>query len=241
MELELTDEQQAFVETTRKFLAAECSIPTVRALEHEPAGFDADVWRRSAELGWTSLLVDEAHGGGSLTEHGLADLVLVAEEFGRTVAPARWRRSTWWPKPSRHGTDAQRTAVLPACSTAPRWGPGAARSPTPPPRVTASCSRATSSRWRPALRPATCWWASATPVGWDKPCSAPTTPDAGGSAGRAGPRAAVRRGPPRRRGGRARGAARVPLVPSRPSSASSRWPPCSSAPRAWAPWTSCSP
>ena len=87
MELELTDEQQAFVETTRKFLAAECSIPTVRALEHEPPGFDADVWKRGAALGWTSLLVDEAHGGGSLSEHGLADLVLVVEEFGRTVAP----------------------------------------------------------------------------------------------------------------------------------------------------------
>ncbi len=40
MELELTEEQTAFVETVRKFLAAECSMPTVRSLEHEPDGFD---------------------------------------------------------------------------------------------------------------------------------------------------------------------------------------------------------
>ena len=37
--------------------------------------------------GWTSLLVPEADGGGCLTEHGLIDLVLVAEEMGRVVAP----------------------------------------------------------------------------------------------------------------------------------------------------------
>lgn len=87
MELDLTDDQLFFQETTRKFLAAECPITTVRALEHEPAGFGADYWRQGAELGWTSMLVAEADGGGSLSEHGLLDLVLVAEEIGRAVAP----------------------------------------------------------------------------------------------------------------------------------------------------------
>lgn len=87
MELELSDDQEFFRQTTRKFLNAECSIPAVRALEHDPAGFDAEVWRRGAELGWTSMLVGEADGGGCLSEHGLLDLVLVAEEMGRVVAP----------------------------------------------------------------------------------------------------------------------------------------------------------
>lgn len=87
MELELSDDQTFFVETTRKFLAAECPIPVVRALEHDPAGFDRAWWRRGAELGWTSMLVPEADGGGSLSEHGLLDLVLVAEEMGRLVSP----------------------------------------------------------------------------------------------------------------------------------------------------------
>ena len=87
MELELSEDQVFFVETTRKFLAAESDLPAVRALGHEPAGFDADWWRRGAELGWTSMLVPEADGGGSLSEHGLLDLVLVAEEMGRLVSP----------------------------------------------------------------------------------------------------------------------------------------------------------
>ena len=88
MELELSDDQQVFLDATRRFLASECPPRAVRALEHHPDGYDAEVWERAAGLGWTSLLVPESAGGGALSEHGLSDLVLVAEEFGRTVAGA---------------------------------------------------------------------------------------------------------------------------------------------------------
>ena len=44
-------------------------------------------WRKGADLGWTSLLVDEQHGGGTISGSGLADLTLVAYEFGRRAAP----------------------------------------------------------------------------------------------------------------------------------------------------------
>ena len=87
MELGLTDDQSFFAETTRKFLADKCSIGAVRALEASPDGFDRDVWKAGCELGWTSLLVSEADGGGSISGHGLLDAVLVAEEMGRMVAP----------------------------------------------------------------------------------------------------------------------------------------------------------
>lgn len=87
MELGLNDEQSFFAETTRKFLADKCSIAAVRALESSADGFDRDVWRQGCELGWTSLLVSEADGGGSISGHGLLDAVLVAEEMGRVVAP----------------------------------------------------------------------------------------------------------------------------------------------------------
>jgi len=88
VDLQLTDDQQLFVETTRKFLESSCPLPAVRELaEKEPAGFERGWWRRGAELGWTSMLVDERYGGGTVSGHGLLDLVLVAEEFGRLVAP----------------------------------------------------------------------------------------------------------------------------------------------------------
>jgi alkylation response protein AidB-like acyl-CoA dehydrogenase len=87
VEPELTEEQAFFVETTHRFLEAECSISAVRDLEDDPAGYDPKVWAQGAQLGWTSLLVPEADGGGSLSEDGLLDLVLVAEEMGHVVAP----------------------------------------------------------------------------------------------------------------------------------------------------------
>ena len=87
MELELSEDQELFLDTTRKLLAAEVSIPAVRGLEHDPAGFTPEYWRRGAELGWTSMLVSEADGGGSFSGAGLLDLVLVAEEAGKLTAP----------------------------------------------------------------------------------------------------------------------------------------------------------
>jgi len=114
VELELTEEQTSFQQTTRKFLGAECPIATVRALETDPIGFPPEYWRRGADLGWTSLLVPEGDGGGSLSEHGLLDLVLVAEEMGRMVSPGPLVPvSVVASALAEQGTTAQRAAVLP--------------------------------------------------------------------------------------------------------------------------------
>ena len=115
MELELSDDQEFFRQTTAKFLAAECPISVVRELEHDPAGFTADYWRRGAELGWTSMLVPEEHGGGSLSGDGLLDLVLVAEEMGRLVSPGPLVPvSVVAAAIAAAGTPEQQAAVLPA-------------------------------------------------------------------------------------------------------------------------------
>jgi len=87
VDLELDDDQRLFQETTRQFLESEMPISEVRRLAAEPAGFERTWWLNAAELGWTSLLVGEDNHGGSLSGNGLADLAIVAEEFGRAVAP----------------------------------------------------------------------------------------------------------------------------------------------------------
>ncbi len=87
MDLSLTDDQRFFQETTRRFLEQEAPLTVVRALADDPAGFDRGWWARGAELGWTSLLVPEADGGGSLGGEGVLDLAIVAEEMGRLVSP----------------------------------------------------------------------------------------------------------------------------------------------------------
>ncbi len=87
MEVSLTEDQQFFRDTTRRYLETECPIATVRSLHHSDTGFDRDYWRQGADLGWTSLLVPEALGGGSISGNGVIDLTLVAEEFGRHASP----------------------------------------------------------------------------------------------------------------------------------------------------------
>jgi alkylation response protein AidB-like acyl-CoA dehydrogenase len=87
MRLDRSSDQEFFRETTARFLDDVMPVGAVRARRGDPAGFDAPYWRQGAELGWTSLLVDEAHGGGSISGAGLVDLTLVAHELGAHAAP----------------------------------------------------------------------------------------------------------------------------------------------------------
>ncbi len=87
MELELTADQEFFADTTAKFLDDKASPTDLRALRDDPAGFAPAYWRQGAELGWTSLLVSEEDGGGSISGGGVVDLALVAHQFGRYAAP----------------------------------------------------------------------------------------------------------------------------------------------------------
>jgi alkylation response protein AidB-like acyl-CoA dehydrogenase len=88
VELELTNDQQLFRETTRQFLETSTPLTVVREIAAEnPDGFDRGWWRRGAELGWTSMLVPEDLGGGSVSGEGVMDLQLIAEEMGRLVSP----------------------------------------------------------------------------------------------------------------------------------------------------------
>jgi alkylation response protein AidB-like acyl-CoA dehydrogenase len=80
-------EQLLFASTARAFLNKEASLDTVRDLHARDTSFENAWWQRAAELGWASLLVPEELGGGSVSGDGLADLALVAEQAGRTVAP----------------------------------------------------------------------------------------------------------------------------------------------------------
>lgn len=115
MDLERSDDQELFRETTRKFLESTAPVSTVRQWsEKEAAGYPVDWWRRGAELGWTSLLVGEADGGGSVSGNGLADLALVAEEMGRLVSPGPLLMTNVVAAAlSEAGTAEQRAAVLP--------------------------------------------------------------------------------------------------------------------------------
>lgn len=82
-----TDDQEFLQETTRRFLTERVPADGLRALRDDRIGFDMAYWRQGAELGWTSLLVSEEHGGGTVSDAGLVDLSLLAYVFGRHAAP----------------------------------------------------------------------------------------------------------------------------------------------------------
>lgn len=87
MLLELTGGQEALRQTTARYLSDTAPASHLRKLREHPAGYEEDYWRQGAELGWTSLLVPESRGGGSVSGQGLIDATLLAHEFGRHAAP----------------------------------------------------------------------------------------------------------------------------------------------------------
>jgi alkylation response protein AidB-like acyl-CoA dehydrogenase len=106
-------DQELFQDTTRKFLESQCPLTKVRSLAGTKSGFEPDFWRRGAEFGWTSLVVPEEAGGGSVSGEGVVDLVLVAYEFGRHAAPGPLAPTNLVAAAlGRWGNDEQRSTAL---------------------------------------------------------------------------------------------------------------------------------
>src|ERR1700753_1619010 len=87
VELTLTSDQKIFAETTRSYLADTCPTSALREKRDDGDGFHRSCGQQGAEFGWTSLLVDEKDGGGSISGRGVKDLTLLGFEFGRFAAP----------------------------------------------------------------------------------------------------------------------------------------------------------
>ena len=84
MHFDFTEEQKLFRDASRKFLEAECPPTFVRRMMDDEKAFDPAFWKKLTELGWTGMLVPEAYGG---VEGTLTDMIVVAEEVGRSVMP----------------------------------------------------------------------------------------------------------------------------------------------------------
>lgn len=87
MNLNLSEEQELFLDATRRFLDTESPLSKIRNSFDQPSGFERSWWQQAAELGWTMLGVPEALGGISLSGNSAQDLAIVAEAMGANVAP----------------------------------------------------------------------------------------------------------------------------------------------------------
>jgi alkylation response protein AidB-like acyl-CoA dehydrogenase len=84
MDFGLSEEQVLLQETVRRFLAARCPTTRVREIMETATAHDAGLWKDLAEIGISSILVPEEHGG---LGQDLLDLAVVAEELGYAATP----------------------------------------------------------------------------------------------------------------------------------------------------------
>ena len=84
MPLILTEEQAMLRDSARDFLAAQAPVSQLRALRDtaDVSGFSRDLWARFAEMGFTGVLVPEAHGGLGL---GHVEAGVVLEQIGHQL------------------------------------------------------------------------------------------------------------------------------------------------------------
>jgi alkylation response protein AidB-like acyl-CoA dehydrogenase len=83
----LSDEQGLLQESVRHFLDSTMPTSRVREVAERPSGLETGWWAQISGLGVTGVLVAPEFGGTRSVGIGAADLVIVAQEFARTVAP----------------------------------------------------------------------------------------------------------------------------------------------------------
>ncbi|HKD78653.1 MAG TPA: acyl-CoA dehydrogenase family protein [Candidatus Angelobacter sp.] len=84
MQFGLSESQQILKDTARKFFAGECPIAAVRKTMETDTAYDAALWSKLAEQGFTGVIVPEEHGGMGL---GKVELILLMEEAGYALLP----------------------------------------------------------------------------------------------------------------------------------------------------------
>ncbi|RJF80535.1 acyl-CoA dehydrogenase [Oleomonas cavernae] len=87
MPLFLDDEQTMLRDSARAFVGETAPVSHMRSLRDakDPNGYAPALWKQFAEMGFTGILIDEAHGGSGL---GAVEAGVVLEEIGRNLTPS---------------------------------------------------------------------------------------------------------------------------------------------------------
>lgn len=118
MALVLNEEQLMLQQSARDFLRNQAPVRHLRALRDTVCeqGFSAEIWQHMAALGWPAVAIPEAWGGLGF---GYAGLGIILQETGRTLTPSPLLSSAMMAAAAvlRGGSDAQKSALLPAIAT----------------------------------------------------------------------------------------------------------------------------
>ena len=84
MQFGVSESQQLLKDNARKFFAGECPMADVRRLMETDTAFDAALWAKMAEQGYTGIIFPDEYDGVGLT---IVELILLMEEAGRALLP----------------------------------------------------------------------------------------------------------------------------------------------------------
>jgi len=86
MQLVLSEDQELLAKTAGDWVREHSPVARFRQLRdaNDATGFSRPLWKQMAELGWVGIPFPEALGGAGM---GFADLAVVLEALGRTLAP----------------------------------------------------------------------------------------------------------------------------------------------------------
>lgn len=112
MNFDFSDEQKFLQKTTREFLEDRSPLTSCRQALESGLGWDHELWKGAAEMGWLGTAIPDRFGGAGL---GYLELAVIAEELGRALAPIPFGSSVYLATEAilRGGTEEQRERYLP--------------------------------------------------------------------------------------------------------------------------------
>lgn len=112
MNFDFSEDQKFVQKTARDYLAKHSDLSVCRAVLESDQSYDGNLWKGVAEMGWLGAVVPESYGGAGL---GHLELVLIAEEIGRALAPIPFSSSVYLASEAllRHGSEEQKQKYLP--------------------------------------------------------------------------------------------------------------------------------
>jgi len=84
MQFGLSESQEFLKDSARKFFAGECPSAEMRRLMETDTAYDAALWSKLTDQGYTGIIFPEEYGGVGL---GQVELMLLMEEAGRALLP----------------------------------------------------------------------------------------------------------------------------------------------------------
>jgi alkylation response protein AidB-like acyl-CoA dehydrogenase len=113
--LVLNDDQAMLQDAAKGFVTEKAPVAALRKIrdERQADGFDRDLWRQMADMGWTGVLVPEDQGGLGF---GFVGAGVICEEMGRTLTASPFLSTAMMAATalSRAGSPAQKQRWLPA-------------------------------------------------------------------------------------------------------------------------------